>query len=86
MKEVIFDKVGADDPLQALKEFGEQWMNFFSGVQQMLEENEQLRQRVAQQDEKIEMLEEKNAEQENKNAELEMRLSELSKLTGGVAR
>ena len=32
---------------QALKDFGAQWMNYFSGVQQALAENEQLRQRVA---------------------------------------
>ena len=48
MKEEIFEKTGADDPLQALKDFGAQWMNFFGGVQQMMAEHEQLRQRVAE--------------------------------------
>ena len=47
MEQVIFDKVGADDPLQALKDFGAQWANYFSGVQQVVADNEQLRQRVA---------------------------------------
>ena len=28
MKEEIFERTGADDPLQALKDFGAQWMNF----------------------------------------------------------
>ena len=43
----FLDKVVTDDPTEALKGFGAQWMNFFSGVQQVLAENEQLRQRVA---------------------------------------
>ena len=47
MKEVNFDKVGADNPLQPMKDFGAQLMNFFNGVQQALAENEQLRQRAA---------------------------------------
>ena len=48
MVETIFDKMGADDPLQALKDFGAKWMNYFSGVQQVMAENEQLRQQVAE--------------------------------------
>ena len=47
MKEVILDKVGADDPLQAQKEFGAQLMNYFNYVAQLMAENEQLQQRVA---------------------------------------
>ena len=47
MKEENFDKVGADNPLQPMKDFAAQLMNFFNGVQQALAENEQLRQRVA---------------------------------------
>ena len=47
MKEENFDKVGADTPLQPMKDFVAQLMNFFNGVQQALAENEQLRQRVA---------------------------------------
>ena len=47
MKEENFDKVGADNPLQPMKDFWAQLMNFFNGVQQALAENEQLRQRVA---------------------------------------
>ena len=34
MEDVIIDKVGADDPLQALKDFGAQWANYFSGVRE----------------------------------------------------
>ena len=47
MKEETFDKVGADNPLQSMKDFGAQLMNFINGYQQALAENEQLRQRVA---------------------------------------
>ena len=74
MEKKIMDKVGADDPLQDLKEFGEQWMNFFRRVQQVLDENEQLRQRVAQQDEKIENLEEA-LEQQKKSDEWASRVT-----------
>ena len=47
MKEEIFEKTGADGPLQALKDFGAQWTNYFSGVQQVMAEHERLQQRVA---------------------------------------
>lgn len=47
MNDEIFDKMGAEDPLQTLKDFGAQWMKFFTGFQQVLAENEQLRQQVA---------------------------------------
>ncbi|MBP5425854.1 MAG: hypothetical protein J6Y33_07255 [Prevotella sp.] len=47
MKEENFDKVGADNPLQSMKDFGAQLMNFINGYQQALAENEQLRQRAA---------------------------------------
>lgn len=47
-----------ETPLQALKDFGAQLMNYFSGVQQVLDDNEQLRQQVAAQDAKIAKLEE----------------------------
>lgn len=85
MENKIFDKMGADDPLQ-MKAFVEQMINYCKCIMQVMDEDEQLRQRVAQQDENIAKLEGKNAEQESKNAELEMRLSELSKLSAGVAR
>ena len=86
MEITILDKVGADTPLQALRDFGAQWMNYFSGVQQVMAENEQLRQQVAEQEEKIE----KHVETVNllteKNAALEMKLSEMTKLSGDVAK
>lgn len=48
MKEELLGKAGDDAPLQALKDFGAQWINYFSGVQQVIADNEQLRKRVAQ--------------------------------------
>ena len=35
-----------DDPQQKLKELTAQWANYFNGIQQVLDENEQLQQRV----------------------------------------
>ena len=69
-----FDKVGADGPFKNLKEFGEQWINYFRGVQQVMAENEQLRQRVAEQDEKIAKLEEA-LEQQKKSDEWSSRVT-----------
>ena len=57
-KEKDFEKKGVENPLQTLKDFGAQWMNFFCGVQQVVAEIEQLRQRVAKQDETIKRLKE----------------------------
>ena len=74
MKEEIFEKTGADDPLKALKEFGAQWTNFFNGVQQVVAEIEQLRQRVAKQDETIMKLEEA-LEQQKKGDEWASRVT-----------
>ena len=74
MEKKIMDKVGADDPLQDLKDFGEQWMNYFRRVQQVVYENEQLRQRVAQQDETIVKLEEA-LEQQKKSDEWASRVT-----------
>ena len=53
--------------LQALKDFGAQWMNYFSCVQQMIEENEQLRQRMADKVAKIAKLEEALEQQKKDN-------------------
>ena len=74
MKEEIFDKMGADDPLKDLKDFGAQWVSYFSGVQKVMADNEQLRQRVALQEEKIEKLEEA-LEQQKKNDEWASRVT-----------
>ena len=78
--------MGADTPLQALRDFGAQWMNYFSGVQQVMAENEQLRQQVAEQDEKIAKHVETVNQLTEKNAALEMKLSEMTKLSGDVAK
>ena len=74
MKEEIFDKTGADDPLQALKDFGAQMANYFRGVQQVLDDNEQMRQLVAEQNEKIKKLEEA-LEQQKKGDEWASRVT-----------
>ena len=36
-----------EDPLQEMKDLTAQWAKYFNGIQQMLDENERLRQRVA---------------------------------------
>ena len=84
MEITILDKVGADTPLQALRDFGAQWMNYFSGVQRVLDDNMQLRQQVAEQNEKIEKHVETVNQLTEKNAVLEMKLSEMTKLSGDV--
>lgn len=86
MEVTILDKVGTDDPLQPLKDFTVQWRNYFSGVQQLIAENEQLRQDVAEQNEKIEKHVETVKQLTEKNAALEMKLSEMTKLSGDVAK
>lgn len=59
---------------QALKDFGAQWMIFFSGVQQLVAENEQLRKQAAEQEEKIAKLEEA-LEQRKKDEEWASRVT-----------
>ena len=86
MVETILGKTGADAPLQNLKDFVAQWTNFFHVVQQVMAENEQLRQRVAEQDEKFEKQAETVNQLTEKNAALEMKLSEMTKLSGDVAK
>ena len=86
MEETIFDKGGADDYLQALDDFAERGLKFLRYVQQLMSDNEQLRQRVAEQDEKIKKQAETVNQLTEKNAALEMKLSEMSKLSAGVAK
>ena len=74
MKEKTFDEMGAVNPLEALKEFVAQWANFFNGVQQVLAENEEQRQRVAEQEEQIAKLREA-LEQQKKNDEWSNRVT-----------
>ena len=82
----IFDKMGAGAPLQSLRDFGTQWMNYFSGVEQMMVELEQLRQRMAEQKVTIAKQRETAEQQAEKIAALEMKLSEMTKLSGDVAK
>ena len=86
MEVSIIDKVGADGTLQPLENFTAQMVNYFNGVKQLIADNERLRQLVAEQAEKIK----KHVETENqlteKNAALEMKLSEMTKLSGDVAK
>lgn len=86
MKEVFLEKAGADDPLQAAKDFGVQLMSYFNYVAQVMTENEQLRQRVAEQDEKMWKQAETINQLTDKTATLEMKLSEMTKLSSDVAR
>ena len=85
MEKTIFDKGGADDYLQALN-FAERVSKFLRYVQQLMEQNEQLRQQVAEQDEKNEKQAETINQLTEKNAALEMKLSEMTKLSGDVAK
>ena len=85
MEVSILDKVGADGTLQPLENFTAQWANYFSGMQQVMAENEQLQQLVAEQDEKIAKYVETVNQLTEKNAALEMKLSEMTKLSGDVA-
>lgn len=85
MEKTIFDKGGADDYLQA-QNFVERGLKFLRCVQQLMEQNEQLRQQVAEQDEKNEKQAETINQLTEKNAALEMKLSEMTKLSGDVAK
>ena len=74
MEVSILDKVGADGTLQPLENFTAQWANYFRGVQQVLDDNKQLRQQVAEQNEKIKKLEEA-LEQQKKGDEWASRVT-----------
>ena len=85
MEKTIFDKGGADDYLQA-QDFAERGLKFLRYVEQLMAQNEQLRQQVAEQDEKNEKQAETINQLTEKNAALEMKLSEMTKLSGDVAK
>ena len=77
MTETLLNQ-GGDDPLQDVKALVANWMKCLSDMQQALEENEQLRQRVAalesenaQKDEEIKNLSTELQEKERKLTELE---------------
>ena len=85
MTETLLNQ-GGDDPLQDVKALVANWMKCLSDMQQALEENEQLRQRVA-------ALESENAQKDeeikNLSTELqekERKLTELGKLSASMAK
>ena len=85
MTETLLNQ-GGDDPLQDVKALVANWMKCLSDMQQALEENEQLRQRVA-------ALESANAQKDveikNLSTELqekERKLTELGKLSASMAK
>lgn len=86
MAETILDNVGADGTWQFLKDFTAQMANYFNAVQRMLAEIVQLRQLVAEQAETIEKHVETENQLTDKIAALEMKLSEMTKLSGDVAK
>ena len=86
MAETILDNVGADDTMQPLEKITAQMANYLTGVQRMLAEIVQLRQLVAEQAEKIEKHVETENQLTDKIAALEMKLSEMTKLSGDVAK
>ena len=47
MKKTIYDQ-GGEDPLQALNDFGAQWMEYFNDVQQLITDYQRLKHRVAE--------------------------------------
>ena len=86
MAETILDNVGADGTMQPLEKITAQMANYLTGVQRMLAEIVQLRQLVAEQAEKIEKHVETENQLTDKIAALEMKLSEMTKLSGDVAK
>jgi adenine-specific DNA methylase len=66
-------------PLEEMNAFVGQWTNFFNGVQQVVAEIEQLRQRVAKQDETIMKLQEA-LEQQKKGDEWASRITKVPPL------
>ena len=71
--------------LQDMKDFAGQWSEFFSGLQQVLAENELLRQQVQEMKEKDVKREALLQEEKERNTKLEMQLTEMSKMTASVA-
>lgn len=74
MEVTILDKVETDDSLQALEDFGAQWVNYFRGVQQVMDDNKQMRRLLVEQNEKIKKLEE-TLEQQKKSVEWASRVT-----------
>ena len=70
---------------QEMKDFAGQWSEFFSGLQQVLAENELLRQQVQEMKEKDVKREALLQEEKERNTKLEMQLTEMSKMTASVA-
>ena len=67
--------MGADAPLQSLRDFTAKCLNYLNGVQQLIAENKLLRQRAAKQDEKIAKLEKELEEQKKKDDDWSSRVT-----------
>jgi len=61
-------------PLREMKDLTAQWVKYFNGIQQVLDENDRLRQQLSEQDEKIAKLEEA-LEQQKKGEEWASRVT-----------
>ena len=84
MKEMMMNQ-GCDDPKQDVKAFVASWMKCFGDMQQALDENEQLRQRVAVLESEVEQHRKLWQEEKELRKMLEMQLNEMTKLSASVA-
>ena len=84
MKETMMNK-GGNDPLQDVKTLVANWMKCFGDMQQALDENEQLRQRVAVLESEVEQHRKLWQEEKELRKMLEMQLNEMTKLSASVA-
>ena len=84
MKEMMMNQ-GCDDPKQDVKAFVANWMKCFGDMQQALDENEQLRQRVAVLESEVEQHRKLWQEEKELRKMLEMQLNEMTKLSASVA-
>ena len=63
-------KIMEEEPLQKMKDLTAQWANYFNGIQQVLEENKRLH-------DKIDQLNSENEEQQKRLHNAEKRVSDL---------
>ena len=79
-------KIIEEDPLQKMKDLTAQWANYFNGIQQVLEENKRLHDKI---DQLNSVNEEQQKEIDGLNQQLQdkdIQLKELGKLSAGVAK
>ena len=84
--EATIAKQGDEAPLENLRDFARQGLNFLNWVDDLSAENECLKQRVAEQNEEITALRKEAATLKEDNASLEMKFSEMSKLSADMAK